>query len=247
MNLSKRIATLPWMQKCVGIVAAEYLRLVRNTCSFGIDPPDIYDRVTADLPVIFALWHGQQFMAPFFRHERWRVKSLVSRHRDGEIIATATQRLGIEAIRGSGTRGRDIHNKGGVAGFRQMLRALAQGCNVALTADVPKDYHIVGRGLIELARLSGRPIYPFVPATSRRVELNNWDRAAINLPFGRFVVAVAEPIRVAADADDATIEEMRRLVELRLNDAAERAYAIVEGRAKDFDWNRRRQRRTQSA
>lgn len=91
---------------------------------------------------------------------------------------------------------------------------------------------------MQLARASGRPIYPVAVATSRRIQLHSWDRSVINLPFGRFAIAVGEPLRVAADADDNAMEDARRIVESRLNGTTERAYAIVEGRAKDFDWRR---------
>lgn len=231
MSVLGRIFRTSWTQASVGVMAAEYLRLVRLSNTFEVDPPDIYERVNGDLPVIFAMWHGQHFMAPFFKHERWRVKSLISRHRDGTINAIAAERLGIEPIRGSGSHSRDFHRKGGVAGFRRMVEALANGCNVALTADVPKVSRVAGRGIIELARVSGRPIYPVIPATSRRIQLRNWDRSAINLPFGRFVVAVGEPLRVAADAQPAAIETARCRLEAELNATFARAYAIADGGA----------------
>lgn len=233
------------MQKCLGVAAAEYLRLVWKTCRFGLDPADIYAR--ADLPAIVAMWHGQHFMMPFFKRKEHLVKVLISRHRDGEINAIAARRLGVEPIRGSGTSGRDFLRKGGVAGFKQMLEALDRGYNVALTADIPKIARIAGRGIVQLARASGRPIYPVAVATSRYVELKTWDRSVLNLPFGRFAIAVGEPVRVAAGADDAALEEARRLVEAGLNGTTERAYAIAEDRAKDFIWSRRQAKSTQLA
>jgi lysophospholipid acyltransferase (LPLAT)-like uncharacterized protein len=242
MKTLRRIGTFPWVQKSIGIAAAEYLRLVWKTNSFAIEPPDFYSRVAPDLPVIVAMWHGQHYMTPFFRREQHPVKVLISRHRDGEINAIAAQWLGVGAIRGSGTSGRDIHRKGGVSGFKNMLDALGQGFNVALTADVPKVSRVAGRGIIHLARASGRPIYPVAVATSRRVQMNNWDRSVISLPFGRFAIVVGDPVRVAADADDATVETLRQNVEERLNAVTERVYAIVDGRARDFDWKGQRAR-----
>jgi lysophospholipid acyltransferase (LPLAT)-like uncharacterized protein len=236
MKKLRRLGTIPWVQKSVGVLAAEYLRLVWKTSSFAIDPPDFYSRIAPDLPVIVALWHGQHFMVPFFRRDEHRAKVLISRHRDGEINAIAAKRLGVDAIRGSGTSGRDFHRKGGVSGFKGMLEALAQGYNVTLTADIPKVSRIAGRGIVHLARSSGRPIVPLAVATSRRIQMNNWDQSAINLPLGRLAAAVGEPLRVPADADEETVETMRRLVEERLNAATERVYAIVDGRAQDFDW-----------
>ena len=57
--------------------------------------------------------------------------------------------------------------------------------------------------------MSGRPIYPIAMATSRRFELRNWDRTTVNLPFARGATVVPEPIRVAADADEAALEAAR--------------------------------------
>jgi len=226
------------VQKCTGVLVAEYLRLVWLTCSFGLDPPDFYEK--ADLPLIAAMWHGQHFMAPFLRRAQDRVKVLISRHRDGEINAVAARHLGLGTIRASGSNSGDFQRKGGVAGFQAMRDALAEGYTVALTADVPKVPRVAGRGIVLLARASGRPIYPVAVATSRYFTLNNWDRSAVNLPFGRFVIVAGEPLRIAAGADDAAVEETRRLVEAGLNRATERAYAIVAGTAKDYDWRRRR-------
>ena len=247
MNSLRRFADFPWVQKSIGVAAAEYFRFVRHTNHFGIDPADFYERVRPDLPAIVAMWHGQHFMMPFFKRKEHRVKVLISRHRDGEINAIAAQRLGVEPIRGSGTSGRDFLKKGGVAGFKQMMEALSRGYNVALTADVPKIARVAGRGIVQLARASGRPIYPVAVATSHYVELNSWDRSTLNLPFGRFAVAVGDPIRVAADADDHAVEDARRTVESRLNATTARAYDIVEGRAKDFDWGGRQIGSTQIA
>jgi lysophospholipid acyltransferase (LPLAT)-like uncharacterized protein len=108
-----------------------------------------------------------------------------------------------------------------------MLDALKEGYNVALTADVPKVARIAGLGVVKLAQHSGRPIYPVAIASSRRIELDNWDRSAINLPFGRIAMVAGEPIFVARDADDAALEAARQKVESELNRITARAYAIV--------------------
>src|SRR6266513_5044669 len=184
MRLLKRMTASRWFQVAVGVLAAEYLRLVWKTNRFVIEPPNGYERFDADPPGIAVFWHGQHLMTPFLSR-RHRVKVIISRHRDGEINAIAAERLGIGTIRGSGDHGSAFHRKGGVGAFKEMVRALAENYNVALTADVPKRARVAGLGIIMLARESGRPIMPFAMATSRFMRLNNWDRTTINLPFGR--------------------------------------------------------------
>ncbi len=102
---------------------------------------------------------------------------------------------GIGTIRGSGDHGAAFHRKGGVGAFKEMVRALADNYNVALTADVPKRSRVAGLGIIMLARESGRPIMPFAMATSRYIQLDNWDRTTINLPFGRGAIVGIEDAR----------------------------------------------------
>ncbi len=230
MLSSRRLARAPWVQKTVGIVAAEYLRFVNLTSRTVTVPGDIYERAGADLPVIIAMWHGQHFMAPFIKKKGYKAKTLISRHRDGEMNAVAAEWLGVETIRGSGDHGTEFHRKGGVSAYRQMLTALSEGYNVALTADVPKVSRVAGPGIIRLARDSGRPIYPIALASSRRKELNNWDRSAINLPFSLIAGVVGDPVRVGPDATNADLESARLRLESELNSATERAYAVADGK-----------------
>ena len=216
------------VQRAVGLLAAAFLRLVWRTNKFSFDPPDVYGLVEPQIPAIFAFWHGQHFMTPFIKtKESHRAKVLISRHRDGEFNAIAAERLGIGTIRGSGDHGSAFHRKGGVGAFKEMVRALQDNYNVALTADVPKRSRIAGLGIIMLARESGRPIMPFAMATSRFIRLKNWDRTTINLPFGRGALVGVGAISVPTDADAETMENLRAELEANLNEATRRAYAQV--------------------
>jgi lysophospholipid acyltransferase (LPLAT)-like uncharacterized protein len=224
----KRLVASSAFQEAVGALAASYLRLVWRTSRVIIEPANIYDMV--QMPAIIAMWHGQHFMAPFIkRPERGhRAKVLISRHRDGEINARAAMRLGIGTIRGSGAHNGEFHRKGGAVAFTEMLDALSEGYNVALTADIPKVARVAGLGVVKLAQHSGRPIYPVAIASQRRIELDNWDRSAVNLPFGRMAMVAGEPISVARQADDAMLEAKRQDVERALNSATARAYELAD-------------------
>jgi lysophospholipid acyltransferase (LPLAT)-like uncharacterized protein len=227
-KLLRNVLRSSWLQRAVGSLAAEFLRLVFRTNRFSFDPVEVHDIVEPQMPAIFAFWHGQHFLTPFVKTKEFhRAKVLISRHRDGEFNAIAAERLGIGTIRGSGDHGSAFHRKGGVGAFKEMVRALEQGYNVALTADVPKRSRIAGLGIIMLARESGRPIMPFAMATSRFLRLKNWDRTTINLPFGRGALVGGEIIMVPPDAGAEAMEELRARLEATLNDATRRAHAQV--------------------
>jgi lysophospholipid acyltransferase (LPLAT)-like uncharacterized protein len=234
-NLLRHVLRSSWLQRAVGFLAAEFLRLVWLTNKFTLEPPNIYELVEPRMPGILVFWHGQHFLAPFIKRKAsYRAKVLISRHRDGEFNALAAERLGIGTIRGSGDHGSAFTRKGGVGAFREMVRALEETYNVAVTADVPKRSRVAGLGVIMLARESGRPIMPFAMVTSRYIRLKNWDRTTINLPFGRGALVGVKEINVPPDADAATMEKLRLDLEATLNEATRRAYAIV-GRPEGAD------------
>ncbi|HET9617990.1 MAG TPA: lysophospholipid acyltransferase family protein [Pseudolabrys sp.] len=228
MPSSREIASSRAVQQTVGTVGAWYLRFVWATSTQVLEPADIYERVQT--PAIIAMWHGQHFLMPFIKkaNAEHRAKVLISRHRDGEVNAIAAEKLGIGTIRGSGAHNGEFHRKGGVSAFTEMLDALKDGYNVAMTADVPKISRIAGMGVIKLAQHSQRPIYGVAIASSRRKELNNWDRTAINLPFSRIALVASEAITVDANADAAMLEAKRLEVQNELNRLTRRAYEIAD-------------------
>ena len=196
----------------------------------------MYETGRRDLPVIIAMWHGQHFLIPFMKDAGDRAKALISHHRDGAVNAAAARWLGVDTIRGSGTHGQDFAKKGGASAFRELLTALEEGYSVALTADVPKISRVCGRGIVKLASMSGRPIYPVAIATRPRRVMNNWDRSVIPLPFGRGARVGGTPVRMPPDADDAMLDAARQAVEDSLNAATALAYEIADGK----DWDRTR-------
>ena len=112
---------------------------------------------------------------------------------------------------------KDMIRKRGLAAFEEMLKALAENNSVASTADVPPIAGVCGLGIIKLARRSGRPIVPVAVMTSHRFVIPIWDRTIFNLPLGRLVIAVGDPIRVEDTDDAGYLEKKRKEVEVTLN------------------------------
>jgi lysophospholipid acyltransferase (LPLAT)-like uncharacterized protein len=230
MSIFKRLVRTRACQETIGFLVARYLGVVRRTNRFVVEPANAYDRIGPLMPVIAAMWHGQHFMIHFAKRRQDRAVSLVSRSSDGELNAVALRHLGIRAIRGSGERARRVQNRrdrGGATALRGMLRALADGEMVVLTADIPKVSRVCGPGIVTLAQLSGRPIVPVAVVTSRRIDFGSWDRASLGLPFGRGAMVIGDPIHVPRDADAAAFEAARQAVERGLDTVHARAYALV--------------------
>src|SRR3954452_11763694 len=227
MNVLRRISRTKAAQEAAGFLFASYLKLVKRTNRSIIEPPNAYARMDPLLPVILAMWHGQHFMVPLALRAQDRATSLVSRSSDGELNAIVLRHLGIDAVRGSGARGRNFLEKGGVVAFEGLLQALAEGKVVGLTADVPKIARVCGKGVVTLAQLSGRPIVPIAIVTSRRIDFTSWDRASLGLPFGRGAVVLGEPIVVPRHGGDEVVARARRAVEDELDRVHARAYDLI--------------------
>jgi lysophospholipid acyltransferase (LPLAT)-like uncharacterized protein len=224
----KRLGKTSLAQEALGLLLAFYIRLVRRTNRFVVEPADVDAFIAGQTPLIVAMWHGQHFMISYaWPKSIARMAALISRHGDGGANAAALRRLGVAPIRGSGGHRDRMRRKGGAPALRELLRALSEGASVAMTADVPKRARVAGLGIVTLARLSGRPIAPVAVVTSRRFDFKSWDRASLGKPFGRGAIVIGDLIHVPADADEAVMEAGREAVERGLDEAHKRAYARV--------------------
>jgi hypothetical protein len=220
----RRIARSAFFKRLLGSLIASYLDLVRRTNRLIFLPTDAHSPLEAAAPVIITFWHGQHLMQTFFRRPHETAHVMISRHGDGEINAIAVEKLGMRVVRGSGAQRADqVRKRGGVQALRAMLRLLEEGQHVAMTADVPKVSRVCGEGIVTLAQLSGRPVFPIAVVCSRRIDFKSWDAASLGLPFGRTGIVVGNPIRVAADADSAGKEAARQQIEAELD----RIYALA--------------------
>ena len=208
-----------------------YLSWVATTTRWIVDdgsaPPWDYDQ-----GLIALTWHGRQFLAHAALRRHPRRSLLVAPHRDGELVGAAARDAGFRIITGSGTHtpSKIIRKRGAVA-FRSMLTNLNEQRAVLMTADIPKVARFAGEGPVKLAQMSGAPIHCFAAVTRHRLELNNWDRTHVVLPFGRGAILWSQAIRVSRHASPEQLEAARVEVETTLNLLHDNADAIVRNRA----------------
>ncbi|MBS1182061.1 MAG: hypothetical protein H6Q99_1941 [Proteobacteria bacterium] len=225
MRLDRKILNSAVASRALSHLLARYVLAVRRTARVTIVPPDALDVARAEAPAIFTLWHGLIMMSTRAVPLDLPIVPMVARNAAAGVFADAAGTQGIRAIRASGSqKAGSQHRKGGVAGFRQALRELAAGNSVLMTADVPKVGQVSGKGIIQLARLSGRPIIPVAYVSRYGLRFNNWDRMVVDLPFSPATVRHGAPIRVPSDADDETVEKLRCFLTEELDRITQDAY-----------------------
>jgi lysophospholipid acyltransferase (LPLAT)-like uncharacterized protein len=176
---------------------------------------------------ILAFWHGRLLMMPYC-YRRGRIAILISRNKDGELIARTMGWFGHGSIRGSSSRG-------GRAALKSAVRRLRQGWDLGFTPDGPRGpRHRVQRGVIQAARLGRVPIVPVAFAACPARTFDSWDRFLVPRPFSRGIFLYGEPMEVPRDADPDQVESCRVELETRLRALTERADAEVAsgGRAR---------------
>lgn len=206
------------------------LRAVYTTVRVRYVQPDFHEQALAQPggTYIGVFWHKHiGLVTPFYPKDVPRV-CLVSRSRDGELLARIMAILGSRTIRGSSSQlgGRD---KGGSSALRQLARAAEAGYHVVVTPDGPKGPpERMKLGVLQLAAMTGRPIIPVGTASSRFLRLATWDGTIIPLPFARMALSYGEALDVPRAADSAEMESLREELERRLLAANERAGASLE-------------------
>jgi lysophospholipid acyltransferase (LPLAT)-like uncharacterized protein len=168
---------------------------------------------------ILAFWHRHLLLMPYAYRGR-RISVLISRSRDGELIARTVARFGIDAARGSSSRG-------GAAGLRDLLRKAAAGYDLAFTPDGPRGPAGVAQpGVALAAAATGLPVVPVAIAASRCRRLESWDRFIVPLPLATVHIVYGEPMTVERRSDPAlAAAELGR----RLDDVAATAELLARG------------------
>jgi lysophospholipid acyltransferase (LPLAT)-like uncharacterized protein len=168
---------------------------------------DEYDaRLERGERCIFAFWHAR-LLPLVYTHRGRKAAVLVSRHRDGELIARVMGRLGYATARGSSTRG-------GEEGVREMLSRADEAHILGITPDGPRGPAERAKpGIVYLASRTGWPVVPVAAGSRPSWVLRSWDRFRIPRPFARVVVAYGAPIHVPRDLDTAETERWRGEIE----------------------------------
>lgn len=164
-----------------------------------------------DMPVIVALWHEHQCGIYGFIKEG-ELAVMVSKSRDGDMIASASEALGLKPIRGS-------YARGGAGAALKFIETLNEGISAAITIDGPRGpRRVVKKGAIEIAKLSGRPIVPYVWYSDSigMLKFNSWDKMRFPLTGIDTVGLYGDPIYVDKDANPEEIELIRQKVETEL-------------------------------
>jgi lysophospholipid acyltransferase (LPLAT)-like uncharacterized protein len=170
---------------------------------------------------VLAIWHQNLFAGILAQNGR-RHTVMISRSRDGDAVAYLCRRLGHHVVRGSSKKG--SRDKGGKLAKDEMIEVLRSGMPGAITVDGPSGpVHEVKPGIVEMARLAGVPIVPYLAIPQRYWRFNSWDAFRLPKPFTRIDIHYGEPIAVCPKTCYAEFPQRQQEIAAALN-AVEQAH-----------------------
>ena len=162
--------------------------------------------------VIAALWH-QRIVAVIGyanRFRSYRPSVMISKSRDGDLIADVYSRMNFRPIRGSSSRD-------GKKALAAMVNDLKDHPFAVHVLDGPKGPRgFVKPGLILMAKESGVSVVPVYISMSKAWTLHSWDRCLIPKPFSKIVIRWDQPRAILRDMDEQTFEVTRQEIETHM-------------------------------
>ncbi len=206
------VTMVPWL----GAKLIRFIAFTQRSEVCGEDAVEEYWRLGKH--IILCAWHDQLLMMVTV-YQGPGAKILISRSRDGELIARTVSYFGQGAVRGSSSRG-------GREAFREMLKFAELDVDLAVTPDGPKGpRRQIKDGVIQMARISGHPIVPLTYVCSRGHRFRSWDRFLLPYPFARAVYYYGTPLFFSRDQP---LEECRQRLQQVMDENQQRAEAQLE-------------------
>ena len=214
----KRLLRRPGVQSTLGWSVAQYMRLIKRTTRWEFRYAERVSHILGSGNGVIALtWHSRFLMLT----AAWEADELdpyvmISRSRDGAVVAATCKALGLKTIRGS--RPKKGKDKGGDAAAAGALTAIRSGGCVVVTPDGPRGpRQRLGEGPLRLSRATGAPIMPCTFAVARRKQFDSWDRFVLPKLFGKGLILWGTPTAVPAETSDADLKAIRLKIETEMN------------------------------
>lgn len=183
-----------------------------------VEPESLQQNLREKKTFLLAHWHGDE-LALIQLTKRYRIATMASTSRDGEIMNTTLNLLGAVTSRGSSTRG----GATGLRGLLRLVKELKRNCSFAV--DGPKGpLHKVKAGVFEMSRLMNAPIYPGGVACDRAWKFpRSWNKAFLPKPFSRVVIYWGAALGPIDSSEDPRSSKLSETLENALRHAHEEA------------------------
>jgi lysophospholipid acyltransferase (LPLAT)-like uncharacterized protein len=184
------------------------------------ETPEMKELIASRKPIVMAFWHGDELAILAFK-KFYRLTTMSSTSKDGELMNSILGHMGIKTSRGSSTRG-------GARALIGLIRWAKEGWTPAIPVDGPKGpIYKVKPGIFDLAKRLDAAIIPAGMWCSNRILFKkSWNQTYLPLPFSKVHLRWGPPMRLLDVELDSRDQVLAERLEAALNSAREVAAEI---------------------
>ena len=165
---------------------------------------------------ILAFWHGTMLL-PWYLHGNMSFAALISKSKDGDLLAKLLRNWNYKVIRGSSS------SDGSVA-LKFMIDSAKNNYSIAITPDGPRGpFHKLKAGAIVSAKKSKVPLVLAGVGYNKKKILKSWDNFEVPYFFTEAKVIYSEPIYIDENLTYDDTSNIIQECEMKLNELQRQA------------------------
>jgi lysophospholipid acyltransferase (LPLAT)-like uncharacterized protein len=165
---------------------------------------------------VVAFWHGSMLL-PWFINRKKHFVALVSKSKDGELLAKILTNWGYNVLRGSSSKdGREVLNL--------MIEYAKKNVCIAVTPDGPRGpIYKMKAGAVITAQKSNVPLVLAGIGIKKKKILKSWDKFEVPAFFSKAKIVYSNPIFLKNELSYNQTSEMITFCENKLNELQQEA------------------------
>ncbi|MCH7722039.1 MAG: lysophospholipid acyltransferase family protein [Bacteroidetes bacterium] len=185
-----------------------------NIIKFNEDSVKELDKKNKKYILVF--WHGTMLL-PWYLHGNPGFAALISKSKDGNLLAKILKSWKYEVVRGSSSSGGDV-------ALGLMVKYARNDYSITITPDGPRGpYHKFKAGAVVTAKKSEVPLVLAGVGFKKKKILGNWDKFEVPFFFSKAKIVYSEPIYVDSNLSYDETSEMIIDCENKLNELQKQA------------------------
>jgi lysophospholipid acyltransferase (LPLAT)-like uncharacterized protein len=206
----------------LGFIVWVIYKIISSTWRTKIsEPPGMLEDMKQKKGIILAHFHGDE-IALISLTKRYKIATMTSTSKDGEIMNTTLNLLGAKTSRGSSTRG-------GIRALKGLIRLCKDGRSASFAVDGPKGpLHEVKAGVFEFSRLTGANIYACGVTCDRAWHFpKSWNKTYFPKPFAKLDIVWLGPTLAIDKGLDPRSTDLAKALQYQLFDARRNAANFI--------------------
>ncbi|MCK9426130.1 MAG: lysophospholipid acyltransferase family protein [Ignavibacteriaceae bacterium] len=165
---------------------------------------------------VLAFWHGTMVI-PWFVNRNLKLLAIISKSKDGDLLAKILRRWNYKVVRGSSSTG------GNVA-LEIMIDHAKHECPISITPDGPRGPNFkMKAGAVITAKKSEVPLVLVGVGYKSKTRLHSWDNFEVPFPFSKVQLVYSEPIVIDKNLSYDETSKMILQCEKKLNELQKKA------------------------